>query len=279
MTLTEVAKSYLNEARVMGKNAYELECKIKPFLVLDSKPIETITSADIFAVMQNYMHTKQATRNTLLSVLKGAFEYAADNDWIPKNPLRRWRPTPVPQYEVKLTWEDLQKIWWCADGHLRWVMEVESQIGARPGGTELFALKWEHIDWKEKRIWVPQSKTSRKTGEKKREVPLTDKFLKRLREEMQLGKTEYVLEYHGRKIGKLDKSVRTAAMRAGITYKVRMYDIRHLWATQMIEKGKDVVAVSEMMGHRSVATTLERYYHVGWDKKREAIESLGVLGG
>lgn len=50
--------------------------------------------------------------------------------------------------------------------------------------------------------------------------------------------------------------------------------LRHTFATRCVENGFDVKALSEILGHANVSTTLQRYVHPSMDSKREQIERL-----
>jgi integrase len=59
--------------------------------------------------------------------------------------------------------------------------------------------------------------------------------------------------------------------------RIRIHDLRHSAATNMLLNGEDIKAVSEHLGHRDVSTTLRVYYHVTRSKRRDAVERLGQL--
>ncbi len=59
----------------------------------------------------------------------------------------------------------------------------------------------------------------------------------------------------------LQKAVKTAAGRAGITKRVTSHTFRHSFATHMLENGVNIRVVQELMGHADVKTT-EIYTHV-----------------
>jgi len=87
----------------------------------------------------------------------------------------------------------------------------------------------------------------------------------------------YVVEYRGKNIGMIRKGFRMACRRAGITYPVRMYDLRHLFATVMLSKGADLAAVSKLLGHSMISTTTSHYYHCLEGEKERAIGLLPEL--
>lgn len=59
----------------------------------------------------------------------------------------------------------------------------------------------------------------------------------------------------------LQKAVKRAAERAGITKKVNCHCLRHSFATHLLESDYDIRTVQELLGHADVSTTMI-YTHV-----------------
>ena len=76
----------------------------------------------------------------------------------------------------------------------------------------------------------------------------------------------------------LSRSMTQACKRAG-TKRVRFHDLRHTHATLMLESGANVRAVSERLGHTSVAFTLQTYGHVLPGMDEELAETIGRILG
>jgi integrase len=72
---------------------------------------------------------------------------------------------------------------------------------------------------------------------------------------------------------------RPAATAAGLGTKVTFHDLRHYYASLLIQHGESVKVVQKRLGHKSAVETLDTYSHL-WpdseDRTREAVDA--VLG-
>lgn len=66
---------------------------------------------------------------------------------------------------------------------------------------------------------------------------------------------------HHQHESELQRSIRSASIRAGITKRVSPHTFRHCYATHLLQAGYDIRTVAELMGHNDVKTTMI-YLHI-----------------
>ena len=125
--------------------------------------------------------------------------------------------------------------------------------------AELCRLKVEDVDSERMIIHIRQGK-----GNRDRDVPLTPKLLKTLREYWRWMKPKTYLFPGTVHNWRADKpitpkcvwtAVQDAAKRAGIKKRVSPHTMRHSWATHLLENGADLRAIQMLLGHVDLETT------------------------
>ena len=71
----------------------------------------------------------------------------------------------------------------------------------------------------------------------------------------------------------MKKGFKKACRDAGIK-NLRFHDLRHNFASDLVETGVDIVTVSELLGHSDVNITAKRYSHPTPAHKKNAVEGL-----
>lgn len=148
--------------------------------------------------------------------------------------------------------------------HLTPAVLISINTGVRRG--ELLALKWSTIDMRGKQLTVEGSTAK---NVQTRHIPLNAEALEVLKHwKEQAPDSERVFP--------IDTGFKTAwaalLERAKIT-KFRWHDIRHHFASRLVQAGVPLNTVRELLGHGSMAMTL-RYAHLAPDQKREAVAKL-----
>lgn len=141
--------------------------------------------------------------------------------------------------------------------------------GARKG--ELLSAKWENIDL-QAGVWTkPGATTKQRTTHR---VPLSAPARELLAGMAQTG--EYV--FPGSKGGHqqdLKKTWASVCELAGVE-DVRIHDLRHTYAAQLVSAGLSLPIIGALLGHTQPNTTA-RYAHLMDDPLREATERVGAI--
>lgn len=237
-------------------------------------PCHELTQQDLTALMETISAggTSAKTVNRYCQYLMAVLNWAIKGGHIKKNPLQLIR-LKEKRYTPELpSIVEFLNILSHAPEHLRWALEVEYNTGCRPGPSELFALKWDMIDWTMGIIRIYNPKTDRVIIK-----PLKKLFLERLKKRYAGKTSDYIIDYKGRPLKRVKTAWSTAKQKAGITKRIRLYDIRHLYATLMLMAGGDIKGISNLLGHSSIKMTLETYYQIAESFKNQQIDFLPDL--
>ena len=147
---------------------------------------------------------------------------------------------------------------------------VAVNSGMRLG--EILGLRWSQVDFASARIRVERTKSGRIRFIDMNEV-LIKEFM-RLREGR--GKSELVFTspITGKPYVDAGSAWPTACRKAGIKG-LRFHDLRHTFATRLVEHGADLITVKELLGHSTVEIT-QRYTHPNQDLKKKAVAALAA---
>jgi integrase len=153
------------------------------------------------------------------------------------------------------------------------IAKVMLDTGMRP--EEVFRVKTENIDFKQRTIFNPFGKTKAA----RRTIPMTDDLSSLLKfriKSLEEKGTPFVFPspYDFQKpIGSVKKAHRLAATNAGIKGRFRLYDLRHTFATRAVAAGADLPTMSGLLGHTTIQMTM-RYVHPAAEQKRIAIQKF-----
>jgi integrase len=268
MTFGELAAKFIASGSVRPHHNYHLKFLLPCFseiLVLRL----TKSFAEEFRRARKTLNPaiKDATINRDLSVLRHILYWAVDEQLLPQNPLARMKMArerrtrrqvlSVPEEEMLLA---------AAKNHLRTMIIVALDTGMRRG--EITGQRWEDIDFSRRIIAATRSKTPE--GES-REIPLTDRLHRLLLENRK--ETGLIVDYKGQPVRIVKRTWKTALKNAKLRH-MRFHDLRHSFATRLMEAGVLQEIRMALMGHSTGSKVHSIYTHIELPAKRTAIRKL-----
>jgi len=114
-------------------------------------------------------------------------------------------------------------------------------------------------------------------GARERIVPVGRRAIEAIERYLDSRESDSPALFPGRSGGKLTrvacwKIIKRYAALAGVASRVSPHTLRHSFATHLLERGADLRAIQEMLGHADISTT-EIYTHVSADHLREVYQS------
>ena len=157
---------------------------------------------------------------------------------------------------------------------------------------ELLALEWSDIDLTKCEISISKNcydgkdengKFCRlmdlpKTVSSVRTIPFPKQLKPFLKEMHRKNKSGYLIRSENGivSVRSYQKTFSTLLKRLNIPHK-GFHALRHTFATRALECGMDVKTLSEILGHKNPAITLNRYAHSMMEHKKEMMNKLGKL--
>jgi integrase len=142
---------------------------------------------------------------------------------------------------------------------LRDVLMIMRDTGLR-NQKEVFAMRWEYVDWVNSRYFVYDSKTPKG----RRHVPISPRVKDALLRRYSGQKGGWVFPAKRAQCGHLTTVARQfqkARQDAGLPNDLVLYCARHGFGTEMYRATKNLFAVMKVMGHSAVTTTMKYHHH------------------
>lgn len=228
------------------------------------------------------------TLRKILVTLGQILSYSVRHRYIDSNPLKeaeRPKDTREEEREMKmLTPEDIRSLLEAEpDQKYKTLYTMAIMSGPREG--ELLGLKWSDIDFETKQVHIQRSFNKgrwfpTKTKTSKRKVDLAPAVIRELRKwklacppnELDLvfpndaGKpmnySNMVQRYFIPALERAGIVRRDKKIKKIIGPKIRFHDLRHTYASLMIEQGENIKYIQTQLGHSSPTVTLNVYTHL-----------------
>lgn len=211
--------------------------------------------------------------------LKAAFNRAVEWEYIKENPFKYVKlPRTIKKIPLYIEEGELNKILKETENpDLEDLFALAFYSGLRLG--EILNLKWEHINFQEKMIYVRNQKGFTLKGKKDRVVPINSKLediLKTRYENIPGTEERYVFEKcPGIKYNAdfVSKKFKKSIIAAGLNSDIHFHTLRHSFASNLVQRGASLYVVKELMGHSDISTT-QVYSHLNTESLITAIRLL-----
>jgi integrase len=224
---------------------------------LDRLPLTAI-NADVIrdvAKARKLEGSGPSTVNRYLALIRAVLR-RAENEWEWLERVPRVRLAPEPKRRVRwITPDQARTLLTELPEHQRHACLLALATGLRQ--SNVLGLRWNDVDMRRRVLWVWGDAT--KNGEDI-QVPLNDMALEVLG--ARLGRhSEFVLTYRGNRLRSINtRCWRKALKRAGIL-NFRWHDLRHTWASWLVQRRVPLFALQELGGWQS-AQMVRRYAHL-----------------
>jgi len=248
--------------------------------------LDKIKPSDI-QLWQNSLLKKLKPRRVrnIRATFNTVFGDALRDEIIIKNPISMVKTPKLDKIEVKaFSFEEMKKIIGVASGEMKAFTALGFFTGMRSG--EMIGLRWDDIDFTKKEISIKRAikmgtVSTPKTKNSVRTIDIIDNLLPYLKEQYKLtGKHKsYVFlnkdDEHYYDIKRIrDSKWKKLLKECDIEYRT-IYQMRHTFATVMIENKEDILWVSNMLGHSDSSMTLQMYAKY---RKRDNVKRASFLG-
>lgn len=235
------------------------------------KHLHEITTLDVEKFkIERLQHVGKNSVNKNLGCLRGMFNKAIEWKLFEGiNPVHNRQFLKLENRRLRyLEKDEIRRLLFCCEGHLKDIVEVAINTGMRKG--EILNLKWEDIDFNVGLIHLLKTKSGYM-----REIPMNENVSNVLGRIKRTPESVYVFQYNHKPLKDIKKSFRTALDKAEIK-NFRFHDLRHTFASHLVMAGVDLLTVKELLGHKTIEMTL-RYSHLSCGHKFKAVKALEGL--
>ncbi len=268
-----------------------LRSSLVPFF--GAVPLSAIRTADVQRYVAKRLATgvSAATVQKALIMLKGMLKQAVQWDYLRVNPAAMVKAPRREHREMDfLTPDEIPPLLDAFDAEWRPLFFAAIFTGMRLG--ELLALQWSDIDWRGQSIRVRRSVwqghfQEPKTRNAVRTIGLSPRLAAVLMDrKLDAPWNDHDLVFTTPEGGMVDPDnlrhrVFEPTLRIAGFRKMRIHDLRHTFASLLINQGENLKYVQMQLGHASITTTVDRYGHLMPDAHKGASQRLDatVFGG
>jgi len=256
--------------------------------------IALITTVDIekLVTKKQIAGMNLLTLRKLIVTMNQVFSYAVRLNVIDHNPVRdAERPRRSGDHEEAgkdysiLSPEEIGRLLETTEHpKFRMIFLLAIMTGARQG--EILGLKWSDVDFKARQIHIRRTFNhgryfEPKSKESIRRIDLSPIVVKELSKwKLQSGPNEADLVFPSEAGTPIDcghlyaRYFKPALKKAGLSKTIRFHDLRHCYASLMLNQGENIKYVQSQLGHSSPTVTLKIYSHLLKPSNQEAVQRL-----
>jgi integrase len=283
-TLAELARDrYLPHVKSYKRSWCTDETVLRVHILpaLGFQYVDLVRAEPIAALVERMREKGYATgtTNRVVIVLRHVFNLA--RKWrvpgVSENPTAGINLAPDVKRERFLSLEEAQRL-------IASMEQDENQVAAKAimlllltgaRRNEITHARWEYLDWEKRTLLVPMAKSG-----KPRSIALNAAAMDLLRSIPRLDLNRYILPspVTGEPSPSLFFPWERIRTRANLP-DLRLHDLRHSFASFLVNKGVSLYVVQGLLGHAHTKYT-QRYAHLTPDTLRDAAETVGsVIAG
>jgi integrase len=279
ITMAEVLDRYMKEVspNLAPSTHFRNSQVIKTFKAFFGDTLLKDVSSSVVSKFKAARLEKQYSKDTILkelNVLRRVFSIAI-HEWelCKENPVSKVFRTlgKTDNKRVRyLNAVELQKLTVALPSWLRPIVTIARHTGLRR--KNILELTWSQVDLGRKVIVIPKTKNGEAIG-----IPLTQTAIKALSEVQRiryLNSPFVFCDKQGKPLSpfRVSMSFKRAVERAKIE-NLRFHDLRHDFASGLVQSGVSIQIVKELLGHKDLRMTI-RYSHLSPENLREAVNVL-----
>lgn len=312
-TFDELWEKYINDCRYVKKLSYTtLTRKEKDYNRYFKNKIEvkvTKADTDFWSKYIDKLDCSDKQKNEMIKQIKAFYNWLIDNDIANYNPLSKIKKYKVEKTEMQFwTKEELSRFFNKMEEYagsedketkksalmIQTLVMIAFTLGDRIAETR--ALTFDSIDKNKELINISHSINYDRTSENflgntknyqsQRKIVIIPKLIEQidfykdyLKNELGYQVKDNSLIFFNYATNKpysdtyLRKQFHKYCKLCEVP-EIRMYDLRHTFATIMMQEGYELYHISKMMGHKNYSTTVNEYGHISDTLKREMANSL-----
>ena len=137
--------------------------------------------------------------------------------------------------------------------------------------SALLELRWDQVDFKHRTINYNQFGREQ-TNKRRPEVPVNGRAYEALEQAARGALTDYVIEWDGKRVKSIKKSIRMAAKRSGVPCSPHVF--RHTAGVWMAQADVPMQKISQFLGHTSTRVTERTYARYSPSFMKDAAAAL-----